>query len=79
MDVGRHAAAAENKSQKEGKMAWYWWVIIVWALAGLIALAMEFRDKPAMRENIGWADVWPVILGPGWLVLKLWEWAATRS
>ncbi len=55
-------------------MAWYWWLIIGWGLSGLLALAMEFRDKPAMRENIGWAEVWPVIMGPMWLMLKLWEW-----
>jgi hypothetical protein len=55
-------------------MAWYSWVLIGWVLSGLIALAMEFRDTPAMRENIGWADVWPVILGPFWLVRKVWEW-----
>jgi hypothetical protein len=55
-------------------MGWYWWVFIGWSLSGLIALAMEFRDKPAMRENVGMAEVWPVILGPIWLVRKLWEW-----
>jgi hypothetical protein len=55
-------------------MGWHWWLIIAWVLCGLVALSMEFRDKPAMRENIGWAEVWPVILGPLWLVLKLGEW-----
>ncbi|MCI0380145.1 MAG: hypothetical protein L0215_21380 [Gemmataceae bacterium] len=55
-------------------MAWYWWLIIGWAVCGLLALVMEFRDKPAMRENVGLAEVWPVFLGPLWLVMKLWEW-----
>ncbi len=55
-------------------MEWYWWFIMGWGFWGLLALAMEFRDKPAMRENIGWAEVWPVILGPLWLMLKLSEW-----
>jgi hypothetical protein len=36
---------------------------------------MEFRDKPAMRVNVGWADVWPTVLGPIWLMLKIAEWA----
>jgi hypothetical protein len=60
--------------EREEKMAWYWWVVIGWGLSGLLALAMEFRDKPAMRENVGWAEVWPVILGPLWLMIKLWDW-----
>jgi hypothetical protein len=55
-------------------MAWYSWVLLGWVVSGLLALAMEFRDKPAMRENIGWADVWQVILGPIWLLRKVWEW-----
>jgi hypothetical protein len=55
-------------------MEWYWWVIIGWVVTGFIALGMQMRDHPAMRENIGWAEVWPVIFGPGWLVVKLWEW-----
>jgi hypothetical protein len=55
-------------------MAWYVWLIIGWALCGLLALAMEFRDKPAMRENVGWAETWPAILGPLWLTIKLYEW-----
>jgi hypothetical protein len=55
-------------------MEWYWWLIIGWMLSGFIALAMEFRDNAAMRENVGWAEVWPVAVGPLWLMLKLWEW-----
>jgi hypothetical protein len=55
-------------------MAWYSWLLIGWVLSGLLALAMEFRDKPRMRENIGWEDVWQVILGPIWLLRKVWEW-----
>lgn len=61
-------------SESEGKMEWYWWLIAGWALSGFIALAMEFRDNAAMRENVGWAEVWPTILGPLWLTFKLWEW-----
>jgi len=55
-------------------MAWYWWLLIGWVVSGLVALGMEFRDKPGMRLNIGWPEVWPVILGPLWLMVKLWEW-----
>jgi hypothetical protein len=55
-------------------MGWYWWLLIGWVISGLLALLMEFRDKPAMRENVGWGEVWPVILGPVWLVIKLLEW-----
>ena len=54
-------------------MTWYWWVFIGWGLSGLVALAMAFRDTPAMRENVGVAEVWPVILGPMWLMVKLWH------
>jgi hypothetical protein len=43
------------------------------------AFAMDFRDKPALRENIGWAEFWPVILGPLWLTAKVWEWATRRG
>jgi hypothetical protein len=55
-------------------MEWYWWVSIGWVLSGFVALAMEFRDNPAMRENVGWPEVWPVVLGPAWMVVKLWQW-----
>jgi hypothetical protein len=55
-------------------MEWYWWLIIGWVLSGFAALAMEFRDKPAMRVNVGWAEVWPTFLGPIWLMLKIAEW-----
>jgi hypothetical protein len=55
-------------------MQWYWWLIIGWGMSGLVALSMQLRDKPDMRENVRWAEVWPVILGPIWLMLKLWEW-----
>ena len=55
-------------------MAWYWWLLIGWVLCGLLALVMEFRDKPAMRENVGLAETWPTILGPVWLAIKLCEW-----
>lgn len=54
-------------------MEWYWWVMIGWVLCGFVALGLAFRDTPAMRENIGWAEVWPVILGPLWLMIKLWQ------
>jgi hypothetical protein len=60
-------------------MAWYWWLIIGWCLSGLIALAMEFRDKPAMRENVGWEEVWPTILGPLWLIVKSLDWFLQRQ
>jgi hypothetical protein len=55
-------------------MEWYWWLIVGWVLSGFIALVMEFRDNAAMRENVGWAEVWPTITGPLWLMVKLWEW-----
>lgn len=55
-------------------MAWYWWLITAWLLSGMIALAMQFRDQPAMRINVGWAELWPFFLGPLWLARKLWEW-----
>jgi len=61
-------------SEGEVKMAWYWWLLIGWVVSGLLALVMEFRDKPAMRENVGWEEVWPTILGPFWLLAKLWQW-----
>jgi hypothetical protein len=63
------------------KMEWYWWLAIGWAASGLLALALAFRDTPAMRENIGWAEVWPTILGPFWLMKKTSDWfrgTATR-
>jgi hypothetical protein len=55
-------------------MEWYWWALIGWLLSGMLALVMDIRDHPAMQENIGWAEAWPVIFGPGWLMFKLWEW-----
>ena len=55
-------------------MQWYWWLIIAWVVSGSLALVMEFRDKPAMRVNVGWAEVWPVFLGPLWLLIKIYEW-----
>jgi hypothetical protein len=55
-------------------MAWYWWLLIGWVLCGVLALVMEFRDKPAMRENVGFEETWPVLLGPVWLTIKLGEW-----
>jgi len=56
-------------------MEWYMWTLVIgWPLAGLIALAMDIHDYPAKQENIGWADVWPVITGPMWLMIKLWTW-----
>ena len=58
---------------------WYLWVFIGWVVCGLLAFAMDFRDKPALRENIGWAEFWPVILGPLWLTAKVWEWATRRG
>jgi hypothetical protein len=56
-------------------MGWFVWTVIGWALCGLLALAMQFRDKPAMRLNVGWAEVWPTFLGPFWLVAKIGEWS----
>ena len=53
-------------------MQWYWYACISWALSGLIALAMDIYDQPAKQENVGWAEVWPAIFGPGWLMVKLW-------
>jgi len=58
-------------------MAWYFWLLIGWVLSGFIALAMEIRDNSAMRENIGWAESWPTILGPFWLMMKLWQWVVS--
>jgi hypothetical protein len=55
-------------------MEWYFWFLIAWVLCGLAALGMQFRDRPAMRENIGWAEFWPTVLGPVWLAIKLWDW-----
>jgi hypothetical protein len=49
-----------------------WVLVIGWPLTGLIALGMDIYDHPAKQENIGWADTWPVIAGPMWLVIKLW-------
>jgi hypothetical protein len=60
-------------------MAWYVWVLIGWVICGLVALAMQFRDKPAMRLNIGWAEVWPTVLGPFWLIAKISEWTFGRA
>jgi hypothetical protein len=54
-------------------MEWYWWLLIVWVISGIVALGLEFRSNLAMRENVGLADVWPVIFGPGWLTIKLWQ------
>ena len=54
-------------------MAWYFWLIIAWVISGIVALGLEFRSNAAMRENVGFADVWPVMLGPGWLAIKLWQ------
>jgi hypothetical protein len=57
------------------EMAWQWWALILsWPLTGFIALAMDIRDHPAMQLNIGLAEVWPVIFGPFWLMIKLWDW-----
>jgi hypothetical protein len=72
-------ALLAKPSEREGKMAWYWWLIIGWVVSGFVALAMEFRDKPAMRENVGWAEVWPVFSGPLWLMIKLLEWFRQRE
>jgi len=55
-------------------MEWYWWLAIGWVASGLLALALAFRDTPAMRENVGWAEVWPTILGPVWLIKKTIDW-----
>ena len=56
-------------------MEWYWWALLIgWSLSGFIALALNIRDHPAMQLNIGWAEVWPVIFGPFWLMIKLWDW-----
>ena len=52
-------------------MQWYWWALIAWVLAGLVAFALDFLGKPAMRENIGLDNVLPVLLGPLWLLFKL--------
>lgn len=51
-----------------------WMGIAVWLMTGVIALLMDIYDTPAMRENIGWAEVWPVLLGPLWLFAKLGSW-----
>lgn len=60
-------------------MPWYGWVMSGWALTGAIALAMEFRDKPAMRVNVGFAELWPVMLGPLWLGVKVLQWITARG
>jgi hypothetical protein len=67
-------AALVKPLEREQKMEWYWWLIIGWVLSGFVALAMEFRDKPAMRINVGWMEVWPTVLGPIWLTLKIGQW-----
>lgn len=56
-------------------MEWYWWIPIIWLICGAAALVMEFRDDPAMRENVGLKETWRVILGPLWLAVKVWQWA----
>jgi hypothetical protein len=55
-------------------MELHWWLIIGWGVCGLLALALAFRDTPAMRLNVGWAEVWPTILGPIWLIKKMTDW-----
>lgn len=55
-------------------MNWYWWVLMVWPIFGMAALAMNMRDNPRMQENIGWAEVWPIIFGPFWFFLKSMQW-----
>lgn len=56
-------------------MATYVWMgLAVWLLTGFIALGMNIYDHPKMQENIGWAEVWPVLLGPFWLLGKLGSW-----
>ena len=55
-------------------MEWYWWILVGWCVCGMLALAMAFRDTPAMRENVGFDEVWPVVLGPFWLMRKLADW-----
>lgn len=52
-------------------MAWYWWLLIGWILSAFLAMALEMRDNPKMRENVGFEEAWPMIFGPGWLVVKL--------
>jgi len=76
---GGGTASLAKPAEREETMAWYFWVMIGWGLSGLIALAMEFHDNPSMRVNIGWAEVWPVVLGPVWLLFKVWEWAIARA
>lgn len=55
-------------------MAWYWWVLIGWVLSGFIALAMNIRDNPRLRENLDLDDAWPVLFGPVWLMVKIRDW-----
>jgi hypothetical protein len=55
-------------------MAWYWWLAIVWPFFGAAALFMNIRDNPRMQENVGLAEVWPVIFGPFWFIAKCWQW-----
>jgi hypothetical protein len=56
-------------------MASYIWVWIgCWLLAGVMALCMNIYEHPALQENIGWAEVWPVLFGPLWLFVKLGSW-----
>ena len=55
-------------------MEWYIGGAVGWILCGFIALVMNIRDHPRMQENIGGADIWPVIFGPFWLLVKLWQW-----
>jgi hypothetical protein len=56
-------------------MEMYIWLAIAgWLLTGLIALGMDIYEHPAMRENIGWAEVWPMMFGPMWLLAKLGSW-----
>ena len=61
-------------------MGWYWWILIIsWPLSGFLALVLNICDHPAQRENIGWAETWPVIFGPLWLAVKLWQWLPSRT
>ncbi len=55
-------------------MGWYWYALIIgWPVSGFLALILNIRDNPRMQENVGLAETWPVVLGPLWLCVKLWQ------
>lgn len=52
-------------------MAWYWWLVIAWVASAFLAMALQIRDNPRLRENVSLDDAWPMVFGPIWLLVKL--------